>query len=159
MGGDADAGAAFPEPLDLPEVVDDRRLPEALEAAALVRGEQQHELEPGRSGRLDGREGLREPEVVELACGGVPGGAHLAVRPRVTRADTVRCLARSLREHRFAPRPEVTTGTPPAQRALEGVRVRCDETGQGHATVNHWGRIVTLSARLRHRRVTNVAVR
>ena len=131
VGGEADAGAALPEPLDLPEVVVDRRLPESLEAAALVRGEQEHELEPGRSAASTAANASASAEVVELADGGVPGGAHLAVRPRVRHADEVRRLARGLREHRFAPRPEVATGTPPAQRALEGVRVRCDERRAG----------------------------
>ena len=47
MGGDADAEPVVAQRLDLAEVVRDRRLAEAREAAARVGGEEQHELDAG----------------------------------------------------------------------------------------------------------------
>jgi hypothetical protein len=53
--GDADAGARFPQLLDLLEVVGRRWLSEAFEAAARVGGEKEDELDTGSGGSFDGR--------------------------------------------------------------------------------------------------------
>ena len=101
--------------------------------AAAVGGEEEHELDPGLRGRLDRRPRLRQAEVVELAHGRVPGRAQLAVDGRVLPADRVGRLPRRLEQHRLAPRPEVAALGASAQRALERVRVRVDEAGEGEA--------------------------
>ena len=68
------------------------------------------------------------PEVVELADGGVAGGAHLAVGVGVERADGVGRLPVGLGEHQLAPRPEVAAARAAAQCPLERMAVRVDET-------------------------------
>ena len=68
----------------------DAGLAHAVEAAALVGDVEQHDRDPGSRCRLGGRERLRRAEVVELAHGGVPGGAHLAIDVCVVAPDRIR---------------------------------------------------------------------
>src|SRR5205807_8222559 len=76
VGGEPDRDAVGLERLHLAEVVEDRRLAEALQPAARVGGEQEHDLDARRARRLDGGPGLRLADVVELADGGVAGRTH-----------------------------------------------------------------------------------
>jgi CDP-diacylglycerol--glycerol-3-phosphate 3-phosphatidyltransferase len=73
---------------------------------------------------------------VELADGGVAGGAHLAVRPLVRRAHEVRGLMLGLRQHRLPPAPEVAARSRTAECTLERVAVGVDEAGQ-RESVSH----------------------
>ena len=129
VGGKADLDAALPEALDLVQVLGHRRLPEALDASTCVRGVQQNEGDVGRVGGFRGGERLHEAEVVELADGGVAGGAHLAVDLLVRCSDPLGILLIREGEHRVAPGPEVAALGAAAERALEGVAVRVDEAG------------------------------
>ena len=70
---------------------------------------------------------FRNPEVVELADGRVPGGEHLVVALLVGFADELGRLALGLGEHHVAPGPEVAAGRASAQRALERVAVGVHE--------------------------------
>ena len=129
VGGEPDARARAGELLDLPEVLGDRLLPEAVDAAAAVRGEQEHELDPGLAGRLDRRVRLGEPDVVELADGRVAGRAHLAVGLDVALPDVAWGQTPGQVQHGLPPRPEVAALRLAAQRALERVAVGVDEAG------------------------------
>jgi hypothetical protein len=127
---DADPGSGRAHLLDLVEVRDDRLLPEAGKPAARVGDVQEDDLDARRSGCLDRGERLRQAEVVELAHGRVPGGAHLAVRGLVGRPHELGRLALGLREHSLAPGPEIAPSRASPERALERVAVRVDETRQ-----------------------------
>ena len=97
VGGEADTHAGGPNRLELHEVVGGRALPEAFEPSAPVGREQEHELDPGFGGSLDGRVCLGQPEVVKLADSRVSGGHHLPVDRDVVRSHALRgqTLARS----------------------------------------------------------------
>ena len=88
---------------------------------------EQDELDPGRVGRLRGRERLGDAEIVELPDRRVAGREHLAVRPLVLGPNEIGSLPLGLREHRVAPRPEVAARGAPAHGALERVAVRVHE--------------------------------
>ena len=133
MGGDADGDSRRAERLDLLEVGSDAGLAHAVEAAALVGDVEQDDRDPGRRCRVGRGKRLGGAEVVELADGRVPGGAHLAIDVRVVLSDRVRRGAIGLLEHPVAPRPEVGAGSPAAQGALERVAVAVDEAGQGES--------------------------
>ena len=141
MGGDADGDTGRTQLLHLPQVVGRRGLAEAVQAAAAVRGEKDDERDSRLVGRLGRGECLLEAEVVELADGGVPGGEQLAVDENVLLPYERGRLAAGLGEHLLAPRPEVTAARATAERALECVTVRVDETGQrqrvAHAANRH----------------------
>ncbi len=127
VGGNPDPDPVSAQLLDLIDVRGHRVLPEALQAAARVGDVKEGELD-SRLGRSLGRSmRLREPEVVELADGGVPGRAQLAIDRRITRSHPFRGLTPRELEHRLAPRPEIGAFGPPAQRPLERVAVRVDE--------------------------------
>ena len=159
MGGEADAGAAAGQLLDLREVLPDGALSEPGEPAARVGGEEKDELDPGLARGFDGGVRLREPQVVELAGRGVAGGAHLGVRRRVAGADALGGLSLRECEHDVAPGPEVAALGAPAERALEGVAVCVDETRERERLGGgHRGRIVTLSALPRTPPVTPPAI-
>src|SRR5581483_4311893 len=133
VGGEPHASARVAQRLDLTQVLGDRLLTESRQPSSPVSAEEQHLLDARLARRLDGGVRLREAEVVELADRRVAGGEHLAVGLRVDGADGLRRLACRLLEHRLAPRPEVAALGAPAERALEGVRVRVDEAGEGEA--------------------------
>ena len=67
---------------------------------------------------------------MELADGGVAGASQLAVDLDVFAADLRDRDRLGDGDHPVAPLPEVASGRPPAQRALEGVAVCVDEAGQ-----------------------------
>ena len=75
VGGDPDRDPGGAERLELGQVLGDRVLPEARDAAAQVTRVQADERDPGLLGCLGGRAGLGEAEVVELADRRVPVGA------------------------------------------------------------------------------------
>ncbi len=133
VGGEPDARTEFDEPLDLAEVFRHGVLPEAIQPAAAVRGEEEHELDPGCAGRLDSGPGLREADVVKLANHRVAGRAHLAVRRLVLGSDAVRCQTAGHVEHGIPPGPEVVALRPPPERTLERVAVGVHEPRQGQA--------------------------
>jgi hypothetical protein len=118
--------------LDLLQVLGDRPLLHTGEAAAPVRRIEQHDLDPSNAGSGDGRARLRESEVVELPDGCVARVAHLCIRGRVQLAHGRRTLPFRLGEHQLAPGPEVAASRAAAERALERVAVRVDESGQRH---------------------------
>ncbi len=129
VGGEADADPPGTQLLDLVEVRGYGVLPEALQAAARIGDVKEDELD-SRLGRSLGRGmPLREPEVVELADGGVPGRAQLAIDLRIARSHPFRGLTAGELEHRLAPRPEIGAFGPSAQRPLERVAMRVDEAG------------------------------
>jgi CDP-diacylglycerol---glycerol-3-phosphate 3-phosphatidyltransferase len=138
---DADRDAATAELGDLSQVLRHRLLPEAGEAAALVRGEQDDDLDPRLFGGLDGGEGLGEAEVVELADGGVTREPQLAVDLDVLAADELGRLALGFRQHELTPGPEVAALAAAPQRTLESVTVCIDESRQAEA-IGH-GRILS----------------
>jgi hypothetical protein len=127
VGGDADVDPAGPQLLELAEVRGHRLLAEALDAAARVGDVEEDELDSGFHGRLGRRASLLEPEVVELADRGVPGGAELAVEGGVLAPDALRRLPGGDLQHRLPPSPEVAALDPSPQRALEGMAMRVDE--------------------------------
>ena len=95
MGGNADGDAGCAQRLDLVEIGGDRRLAHPVEPAALVGDVEQHDRDPGLGRRLGRRERLGGAEVVELAHGRVPGGAHLPVHLGVVRPHRRRASPRS----------------------------------------------------------------
>jgi CDP-diacylglycerol--glycerol-3-phosphate 3-phosphatidyltransferase len=131
VGGKADANPGGTHVLELRQVVGGRFLPEALDPAAPVGREQEHDLDPGLGGSLDRRVRLREPDVVELADDGVPRSEHLAVDLDVARTHLVGGQPLGQGQHGVAPAPEVGALGTPAQSALERVAVRVDEARQG----------------------------
>src|SRR5262249_42458761 len=78
---------------------------------------------------VGGGNGGVEAEVVELADSGVAAMEHFCVSRHIGRLDGIRCLTSCEPEHRLAPGPEVPALGPSAQRPLERVRVRVDESG------------------------------
>ena len=130
MGGDTDRDSPLTKRFDLGQVRAYRLLAHALEAAARVRDVEAREADPRLGSGVCCGEGGLEPEVVELSDGRVAGGAHLAIRAGVKLADGIGRLPFSLREHPVAPRPEVAPGGAPAERSLERVAVRVDESGK-----------------------------
>src|SRR5215203_4246576 len=137
--GEADANALPRELLDLAQILGGRALAKAVEPAATVGGVEEDELDPGGLPGFRGREGLLEPEVVELADGRPAARQHLAVDRVVSLAHFVRGLAARKLEHRVAPAPEVAAARRPAQGALERVAVSVDKSRQaeaaGHAAI------------------------
>src|SRR6185312_5282209 len=113
----------------------DRFLPETVDPAARVRDMEEDDLDPRLSGRLDRSVRLRHAEVVELPDRNATGLAQLAIDVRVRRAHALRRLPRCELEHRLAPGPEVGTGGPLAERALEGMAVGVDENRFGHVRI------------------------
>ena len=119
-----------------------------VEAAALVRRQQQHDADPDLLGRGADRLGERvRPvvrravglvvHVVELADGGVARLAHLREAAPRDVADASRIEGAGGGVHGLAPRPEVVLGREvrdaldqAAQVALEAVRVDVDEAGR-----------------------------
>src|SRR5581483_520722 len=77
VGGDADADARRAELLEALQILGDRRLPEAVDAAPRVGDVEDDELDPDLACGLGGGAGLVEAEVVELADRGVAGAALL----------------------------------------------------------------------------------
>jgi hypothetical protein len=106
-GGEADRGAVLSEPLDLAEVLGDRRLAEAIEPAAPVGGVEEDELDRRRLRRLGRGHRLVEAEVMELADRSPAGAEHLPVHRLVGGAHALRGLDGGELEHRLAPGPEV----------------------------------------------------
>src|SRR5215813_11023658 len=79
VGGDADANPGRLQLVELAQVCGHRLLPEAVDAAAGVGDVEKYELESRLGSRLGRCAPLLEPEVVELADGGVARGTQLAV--------------------------------------------------------------------------------
>ena len=73
MRRDTDPDAGLAKLLQPAQVGGDRRIAEAVEPAARVGDEQQHELDPGLARSLDRRVCLGLADVVELTDRGVPG--------------------------------------------------------------------------------------
>ena len=142
VGGEADPDPAFPQVLDLVQVLGRRGLAEAGEPAPRVGGVEEDEGDSGGCRGLGCCERLLEAEVVELADRGVARAAHLAVHLLVVDADALGRLPVRELEHRVAPGPEVAALGAAAERALEGVAVRVDEAGD-REPVRH---VATLSA-------------
>ena len=130
MGGNADGDSSLSEGLDLGQVHGDRRLSHPLEAAPCVRDVEAGEADARLGGGVGRCERGLQPEVVELADGGVPGRPHLAVRPGVQLAHRRRRQAVGLLEHAVSPRPEVASGGASAEASLERVTVGVDEAGK-----------------------------
>src|SRR5262245_65970284 len=129
VGGKADGEVAFAEVFDLVQVRGRRGLAEALEPASRVCDVEEDERDVGGFCGFGGGQRLLEPEVVELADGGVAGGEHLPVPLLVVGAGGFRRLSVGQVEHRVAPGPEVAALGAAAERPLEGVAVRVDEAG------------------------------
>src|SRR4051794_23906666 len=129
VGSDADADPIGSQLFELTQVRGHRLLAEALDPSARVRDVKEDELDLRLGRSLGGRARLLEPEIVELADGGVPGTAELPVDVRVARPHVLRRLTAGELEHRLAPRPEVLALGPSAQRTLEGVAMGVDEPG------------------------------
>src|SRR5439155_11345464 len=121
VGGDADADPRVAQLLEPAEVFVDRGLAEALDPASRVRRVEEHELDAGFDRGLCRGVCFAEPEVVELADGGVARGAQLAVDPDVVLADARRSLTPRQVQHGLAPGPEVLALVPAAQRPLKAV--------------------------------------
>ena len=83
VGGEADVDPPRAESLDVGQVRGHGRLSHLLEPTPRVRDVEAREADARLLGGLRSREGGVEPEVVELADGGVSGGQHLAVRAEV----------------------------------------------------------------------------
>src|SRR5437762_2100945 len=130
MRGDTDSDAASSEVFYLAQVVGRRVLTEARQAPSSVGGEEEHDRDPGLVGRLDGRQRLREAEIVELSHRRVAGSSKLAVHLDVVSAHELRCLALRLCQHQVAPRPEVPAAGSPAQGPLKGVAMGIHKTRQ-----------------------------
>src|SRR4029077_17408413 len=134
---DSDADPVTAQLLDLPQVLRHRRLSEAVEPAACVRDVEKDELDARFLGRFGCGACLLEPEVVELADGGVACAEQLAIDVDVARPDLSRGLTPGELEHRVAPCPEIVALRAPAQGSLERVTVGVDEAGDprqlGHA--------------------------
>jgi glycoprotein endo-alpha-1,2-mannosidase len=134
--GNTDANSRGAQLVEPAQIVGDGALPEALDAAACVGDVEQDDLDPRLCGGLRGSVRFREAEIVELADGGVARAAELPVDPGIALADQSRCLTPGQVQHGLAPRPEVRALGPSAQRPLESVTVRVDETGELE-TVHH----------------------
>ena len=114
MGGEADAYASRAHGLELGQVVGRGFLPEALEPTAPVGRQQEDDLDAGFRRRLHGRVRLRQPQVVELADGPVPGCEHLRVDLDIARTDLFRGQTPGQVQHGLAPGPEVLALDMPA---------------------------------------------
>jgi hypothetical protein len=136
VGGNADADSRRPQLLEPTQILGDRLLPEAIDAAACVGDVQQDDLDARLGRRLRSSMCFCEAEIVELADGGVACGAELPVDPDIALSDQPRCLTPGQVQHGLAPRPEVRALRPPAQRPLEGMAMRVDEAGELE-TVRH----------------------
>ena len=123
-----------------------RQVAGALESAGEVAGVEQGQPDAGVGGGLDQRlrhrvrVGVRPPparvvQVVELADAGDPGQRHLGVGGPGQRQVAVRVEAGGDGVHPLAPGPERAAPVvgAPAQRPVEGVRVRVGEAGQHDA--------------------------
>jgi CDP-diacylglycerol--glycerol-3-phosphate 3-phosphatidyltransferase len=130
MGRNADARSFGTKLLDLREVGGRRLLAKPLDAPATVGGQQEHELDLRSTGGLDGRLRLREPDVVKLADGRIPGIPHLAEGGLVVEPDPSRGQAAGQLQHGIAPAPEVPALRSPSQRPLERVAVGVHEAGK-----------------------------
>jgi CDP-diacylglycerol--glycerol-3-phosphate 3-phosphatidyltransferase len=139
VGGEPDANVSAAQVLDLMQVVRHRVLPEAREATAPVRGEQDDDLHAGLLGRLDCSERLGEAEIVKLADRRVPASAELAIDIRVLPAYQLWRLTLRFGQHRLAPGPEVAAAAATTQGTLERMAVGIDEAGQaeglGHGRI------------------------
>ena len=107
MGSDSDRNPAPAQVLNLPQVLRHRLLPEARQASASVRREQDDDADPCLFCSVHRRYGLLEPEVVELADGGVTRSTQLPVDVHVLTTNEVGRLALRLGEHQLTPAPEV----------------------------------------------------
>jgi hypothetical protein len=136
VGGNADADSCRAQLLEPTQVLRDGLLPEAIDPAAGVRDVEQdaRDLRLGR--RLGSCVRFGKSEIVKLADGGVAGVPEFLVDPGVALADLARDLAPGQVQHGLAPGPEVGALCSPAQRPLEGVAMRVDETGELE-TVRH----------------------
>ena len=139
VGSDSDGNPATAQVLDLTQVLRDRRLPEAIEASASVRGEQHDDADACLFGSIHRGERFVETEVVEFAHRGIARGAQFAVDLHVFPADEVGGLALGLGEHEISPGPEIRTSGTPAESALEPVAVGIHEAwqaeGLGHGRI------------------------
>ena len=123
VGGKPDPHAYRPYCLELHEVVSGRRLSKAVEPAAPVGGEQEHELDPSLGGSLDGSVRLGQPEVMELADRRVAGGPHLPVDVDVVGTNPFRRQPGGQVQHGIPPPPEVLPLDAAAQGPLEAMAV------------------------------------
>ncbi len=130
VGSDTDARARA-ELLDLLEVRVDRRPAKTVEPTARVCRVEQDDANAGFLRGVHSGERFVEAEVVKFPHGRVAGRTQLAVHVDVLATDRIGCVALGLGEHEVAPPPEVGAAGAPAQRALERVTVRIDETRQG----------------------------
>ena len=90
VGGEADPDPAFPQVLDLVQVLGRRGLAEAGEPASRVGGVEEDEGDSRGCRGLGCCERLLKAEVVELADRGVAGGTHLAGTPARSRCGRAR---------------------------------------------------------------------
>src|SRR5262249_21940004 len=107
VGGDADADTGVAQLLEPAQILGDRRLTEAVDAAAGIGDVEEDELDTSLRGRLRGSLRLGEPEVVELADGRVARVAKLRVDRDVVGTNPFGGLSPRELEHRLAPGPEV----------------------------------------------------
>jgi CDP-diacylglycerol--glycerol-3-phosphate 3-phosphatidyltransferase len=139
VGSDSDGNPATAQVFDLTQVLRNRVLPEARQASASVRGEQQDDADACLFGSIHRGKRFVETEVVELAHRGVARGTQLAVDLHVFPADQIGGLALRLGEHEISPGPEVRASGSPAESALEAVAVGIHEArqaeGLGHGRI------------------------
>jgi len=139
VGGERDRDSAPAQVLDLSQIVGRRLLPKARQPTAPIRGEEEHDPDPGLLRRLHGRERLLETEVVELADRRVPRGVQLTVDLGVLAPDELRRLALRLGQHHLPPAPEVGPARAAAQGPLKGVAMGIHESrqaeGLGHGRI------------------------
>ena len=141
VGGNSNRDPSPTQLLHLPQVLGHRFLAKAREATAFVRREEHDDADPRLRGRLDSRECLLEPEIVELADGRVAGPAELPVDLDVLPAHELGRLALRLGQHQVAPGPEIASAPASSEGPLEGVAVGIDESRQAEA-LGH-GRILS----------------
>jgi CDP-diacylglycerol---glycerol-3-phosphate 3-phosphatidyltransferase len=141
--GDSDPDSAPAQLLHLAQVVRRRFLPKPGQASPRVRREQDDGEDSGLLGRLRGRDGLFEAEIVELPDRGEAGGTKLPVDVDVLTPHAFGRLVLGLGQHQLPPGPEVPAARPAAQRPLEGMAMGIDETREAEA-LGH-GRILPTS--------------
>ena len=91
MGGDPDENAAFTQRFELTQVLGNAFLPKSCDPTAAVSRVEQDKSDPRLLGGVRGCERLLEPDVVELADGGIAGAELLPIDVDVVVTDVARC--------------------------------------------------------------------
>jgi CDP-diacylglycerol--glycerol-3-phosphate 3-phosphatidyltransferase len=130
MGRNSHGRVARAERIDLLQIRGDGLLAKAVEPAAGVRAEEEHEVDPRFPRGLQGGLCFHEPDVMKLTDRRVPRPPHLPIRQGVVLSNHVRGQTPGMSQHGISPGPKVSAFRLPAKGTLKGMTVRVDESRQ-----------------------------